>query len=752
MITKVILKNWMSHKDTHIEFKTGKILIHGRNGSGKTSIIEGIVYGLFGEIREGYRKINRTTKKEYIRDGSDTATVEVEFLINNHNYRIIRTLSRNKPERVAMYIDNNKISENDVEIRNRVMRILNVDESIFGNVFYGAQDGLYQIMELQPKQIKEYLDRILGIEEFQSRIDRLKKMINDGERKIKELSSIVDTYRKDFEEYQRELERLKKHEQERETHQKQYNQLVSKYEQMRKNENDIKQRYQKYLQSSQRLGQIEGQLKSIEEELIRISDEIRKLGGFEGIDGRILELDKEIESLNSIRENARKAREEKIRLETEISNVKTSMNELRSQRDTLYEQIQHDNTRLEELQRQRSEIKIVSPIQDNQIKQYILGVTLVLMAAITINIYLIGITLPILLLVYRRYQELERIRLETENRAREMDISIESLKSKISNSEITIKSLDERLSSIDTELRAKVERLESIQIQDESKVSEREKELIAERERLKNLRETRHQIDEKEKKREELNNERKKLLEEIKRLDIDERRYNAWNYEYAKISSELKALKDTLDRDDRIIEQSKQRIDYFRLKADEYRSKQERLEILRKTVQELSEIHKRMEDIQIRRRKSLIDRINMYFNMYWNYLYSSHIYSDPKIEVEDSGYVLMIRAGNLQVTADRLSGGEKTLYALALRMAILSLVTKNLRIMILDEPTHNLDERAIDSLIDNINKLYLEHIDQFIIITHDEKLKTDIAWNMVVSLYRDNFADTSVNYTKVEVQ
>ncbi|MCS7122390.1 MAG: SMC family ATPase [Candidatus Micrarchaeota archaeon] len=749
MITKITLKNWMSHKDTQIQFRKGKILIHGKNGSGKTSIIEGIVYGLFGEIREGYRKINRTTKKEYIRDGSDTATVEVEFAINNRKCKITRILSRNKPERVIMYVDDKKISENDNEVRNIVLKLLNVDESIFANVFYGAQDGIYQIMDLQPKQIKEYLDRILGIEEFQGRIDMLKRIINEGEKRIKELSNNIDSYKKDLEEYQRELERLKSHENDREIHQKQYNELAVRYDQMKKEESNITDRYQKYLNAKQTLNRIDGQIKSIDEEIKRITEDIERLGGFQRIEQRILEIDREIELISSTIENITKLKEERIRLETEVENIESSIKELKSQRENIYRQIDQDTQNIQTLQTQRSELKIVPPLQDRNIQIYGISIMIVLLLS-SINPYLIAIALPIAVLGYIRYSELERMNSNTQNRIREIDITIETLKSKISDSESSIRAIDEKLKSIETELNNRQERLRQINIPDEPKVSE--KDLIGERERLRSLSETKHLIEQKRKRKEDLSLERAKLLDEIKRLDIDENRYNTWNSEYVKISSELRAIKETLKRDDKSIDDSKQRLNYLKTKVNEYNSKRERLEILRKIVQELIEIHMRMEDLQNRRRRNLINKINMYFSMYWNSLYYSGVYSDPKIEVEDSGYVLVIRSGNNQVTADRLSGGEKTMYALALRMAILSLVTKNLRVMILDEPTHNLDESAIDSLIDNINKLYLEHIDQFIIITHDEKIKTNISWNMVISLNRDMSRDTSINYTKVDTE
>ena len=59
---------------------------------------------------------------------------------------------------------------------------------------------------------------------------------------------------------------------------------------------------------------------------------------------------------------------------------------------------------------------------------------------------------------------------------------------------------------------------------------------------------------------------------------------------------------------------------------------------------------------------------------------------------------------------------------LALRLAFAKVLTQNLSLLILDEPTHNLDEKAIRTFIDVIQYKLSNFLDQLFIITHDEKL------------------------------
>ncbi|HXT84383.1 MAG TPA: AAA family ATPase, partial [Verrucomicrobiae bacterium] len=56
MIKKLILNNFLSHKDTQIEFQPGITVFVGHNGSGKSSIIDSITFAFFNEHT---RKSNR---------------------------------------------------------------------------------------------------------------------------------------------------------------------------------------------------------------------------------------------------------------------------------------------------------------------------------------------------------------------------------------------------------------------------------------------------------------------------------------------------------------------------------------------------------------------------------------------------------------------------------------------------------------------------------------------------------------------
>jgi len=84
------LVNFRQHADTRIAFETGLTGIIGINGSGKTTILEGIAWALYGNsaargTRESIR-FSRATARASVR-------VELDCDLGGDRYRVVRGLT-----------------------------------------------------------------------------------------------------------------------------------------------------------------------------------------------------------------------------------------------------------------------------------------------------------------------------------------------------------------------------------------------------------------------------------------------------------------------------------------------------------------------------------------------------------------------------------------------------------------------------------------------------------------------------------
>lgn len=76
------------------------------------------------------------------------------------------------------------------------------------------------------------------------------------------------------------------------------------------------------------------------------------------------------------------------------------------------------------------------------------------------------------------------------------------------------------------------------------------------------------------------------------------------------------------------------------------------------------------------------------------------------------------------------SGGERSIAALALRIAFALVLAPQLRWLVLDEPTHNLDMKAVEDLALTLRDKIGEFVDQVFLITHDENLENAVTGSL----------------------
>ena len=104
-----------------------------------------------------------------------------------------------------------------------------------------------------------------------------------------------------------------------------------------------------------------------------------------------------------------------------------------------------------------------------------------------------------------------------------------------------------------------------------------------------------------------------------------------------------------------------------------------------------------------------------------NYLTPYSNFFSIKIEPKEN-YSVQVLTSNGWVDIESASGGERSIAILALRIAFSLAFTENLRWLILDEPTHNLDDLSIKKFSEFLRERIGDMIEQVFIITHEKEL------------------------------
>ncbi len=127
-------------------------------------------------------------------------------------------------------------------------------------------------------------------------------------------------------------------------------------------------------------------------------------------------------------------------------------------------------------------------------------------------------------------------------------------------------------------------------------------------------------------------------------------------------------------------------------------------------------------------RADLANSINSIMQSIWPELYPYGDYTAVRLNVTDNDYLLeMLSNSNGEEqwhSVDAIaSGGERSIACLAMRIAFAMVVVPNLKWLILDEPTHNIDSNGIERFISVLGNNLPKIVEQVFVITHAEELK-----------------------------
>jgi len=107
-IKSIKLKNFKSYSNAKIEFQKGINILYGDNGSGKTSIIDGILFALYNDshqkvhINDFYNLDLKFLTTQVIRVGEDACEVELELEKGNEIINIARKLNKNGKHKITI--------------------------------------------------------------------------------------------------------------------------------------------------------------------------------------------------------------------------------------------------------------------------------------------------------------------------------------------------------------------------------------------------------------------------------------------------------------------------------------------------------------------------------------------------------------------------------------------------------------------------------------------------------------------------
>ena len=660
-LKKLKLNNIRSYTEQEITFPEGSLLLSGNIGSGKSSILLGIDFALFG-LQRGNLDGNAI-----LRNGEDKGSVELCFEINNKNIILQRNLKRSGSgvvqEPGQIIIDNETHKATPIELKDKVLELLNYPKQlltknkslIYRYTVYTPQEQMKQILLGKKEDRLETLRKVFGIDKYKRIKDNSKIVISKIKEKKKfyqgETSNleIKETELKEkiieFEQVEKEINQLLPlltiKQQELEERNKESKQFEASLEQLNKLKadltllkNNLKHLTTKKQEDQTVLEKINKKLSELQQENLEVKDSYQDL--IQTNKEQIELLEKEIRLLLDKKQESKVHKANSLTLQSKITDI--------NQCPTCYQQV--------------SDLHKTNIHQQQQ----------------------------------NTIQQMDKQLLEIQTKEQELQNKIQTLKQNLESltkREAEIKLIQHKLKEFQ-ENKTKAQELQTKQEQLEKAINEIHTNKTQIQEQINNLKDTENNFSQIKQRKEELEKEYRSL--EIKKASLEAKKIP--------LERNLQALEKEIQQKNETIQ-----------KLNKINKTQFFLE---------SSFNPTLDSIEKNVMFKVHEEFNSIFTSWLAILVDLNINLDEEFtpKIEQNGYDIdyeFLSGGEKTATA--------LAYRLALNQVINKMMveinTKGL--LILDEPTDGFSSEQLDRVKDLINELDME---QIILVSHESKVES----------------------------
>jgi len=772
MITNVKLKNWRSHLDSEFNFSSGTNALLGSMGSGKSSTMDAICFAFFGTFP------NLQTKKLKLDDvimkkpsEKDHAEVEIEFKSGNSTYSLKRIVEKGKGTTYSEIRENGKLLEapNSQRVTEIVENSLKVNYELFSKAIYSEQNAIDYFLTIPKGQRMKKIDELLAIDKFEkARASSVSLSNKISERKSARQTLLDQTDTKEIEKIVFEIKNsLTEAIKEKETISEE---LLKISEEKSEMENElkilesIKEKWEVVRTEQSNLDSLIGETKK---SLVLMQDTIKGKSK-EEVEKSLQELSSKLDSLekslkekrsmyektaSSVNESKGKLqfmRKEKILLlEKEIQekmNTKLKLDEIRKKTgddiskqvddrkkgyEKIFSEFQELNMKIKDLSEVINYINSsegLCPVCDTRLSEERKN-----------------------LLIQQKQLKITEFKGKLQEVAQNKEINekqlktLEELSNTLQQMFNEVKNLEEMKMNLDNSKRMFIELTELV-LKTENELTDVRRTIEQSEDEFKRMSGYKQNLDilvfqmkeyeVKEKRFVELMKEKEhietrawELEEQITEGDLENKREK-----YNQLILNDKELQTRSSGLERLIKEKETRAGEYETELQQIYKHKHEIETFDKLVRDLKVFEKALQETQLELRKEFIVAVNFTMNDLWSTLYPYQDFAGIRLNTEEGDYILQLneKSGRWVNVEGIASGGERSIAALALRIAFSLVLVPQLRWLVLDEPTANLDRQAISVLATTLREKIGNVVDQTFLITHEEELEGAITGNAYV--------------------
>ncbi len=347
-IHKLVLKNFKSFKNAEVPIADGFTVIAGSNGSGKSNILDAILFGIGATSLKTIRA-SRLTDLVNNNASENYAKVDLHIKHNGKNYKISRMID--KQGKCIYRLDGNRVTLSEIS---SLLRELDIRPDGHNIVMQG---DVTRVIEMSPDERRQIIDELAGLQEFDEKKAEAMKNLDKVETKIRDTNIVLherETYLEDLEKERQaavlfdSLEKEKKQIKATTL----FNEIEKIGSRIKENKEKIREASGKREQLLTRVSEIDARIKADKEKVRALNEEI-------------ITANEKIFSTTGAKLEERRS---EIKVEQERINAKRGVVEKNSRRtDELNERTQEKIAERKELENEKAGIKAELPQTESEL-------------------------------------------------------------------------------------------------------------------------------------------------------------------------------------------------------------------------------------------------------------------------------------------------------------------------------------------------------------------------------------------------
>jgi len=781
MIVKLKLKNWRSHLESEFDFSSGTNALLGSMGSGKTSVLDSICFAIFGTFP------NLQSKKLKLDDilmkkpsEKSNALVEVQLQLDGKTYTIKRMIEKGKGTTYSEIRENEKLLDapNSQRVTETIEKILKVNYELFSKAIYSEQNALDYFLTIPKGQRMKKIDELLMIDKFEKARMNTVSLINKLADRKSGKQSIID--KADIELLQKNILELK-------------NSLNQTFAE----KNSLKKMLEETIEERTRAEHEVNLLKRIKDDLDLLRrDERGLISAIEEISKSLHQLeetakgksqkqieknlDELIKNIESIGKNLKDKRSSYEKITSNISQFKTKIDFLKAEKIQKLEKEIPEKLRLKEelktlMSRAGEDVSKQLEEKKNLFQKTIeefesLKNKIEDMEESILQLSYAESVCPVCdgkltderknLLIQEKQEKIKQLKenfltVSKDKHRLEEDLRmLETAGKRTDEILIQIKDLESMVKDLDKSKKEFID-LSTLAIKTQNELSAVKNEIEDfEKQSLENNEEKKHleilsirlkDFEEKKKRYDDLIEQGEMLGTRIRETEdkLTGKDFSFLENQLRNLIGKEKEIETKIFSFDQLVKEKELRINEYETGLNDILKEKEEVKRLDKLIKELKIFELALEKTQIELRTEFIEAVNFTMNKLWSTLYPYQDFVGVKLNIEEGDYILQLqeRSGKYMNADGIASGGERSIACLALRIAFALVLAPHVRILVLDEPTANLDSSAIKELSRTLREGINEFIDQTFLITHQFELEDAVTGN-AYRLERDKSKDS----------